>query len=29
VAVLIKEIKRPLGSVCADGAYDDRGVYKG
>ena len=28
VPALIKEIKRPLGSVCADGAYDNRGVYK-
>ena len=28
VPALIKEIERPLGSVCADGAYDNRGVYK-
>jgi hypothetical protein len=28
VPALIKEIERPLGSVCADGAYDTEGVYK-
>ncbi len=28
VPALIKEIKKPLGSVCADGAYDNESVYK-
>ncbi len=28
VPALAKRIERPLGSVCADGAYDTEGVYK-
>ncbi len=28
VPSLVKQIKRPLASVCADGAYDSEGVYK-
>ncbi len=28
VPALVKQIKRPLGSVCADGAYDSEAVYK-
>ena len=28
VPALVKQIRRPLGSVCADGAYDNESVYK-
>ena len=28
VPALIREIERPLGSVCADGAYDNEDVYE-